>query len=149
MALFVLPQRPMVCQSSSTSLGVHPPEGRSQIASQVRPKMCAVQQRYWKQRVDRFIRLLAYEHKWNLGAYANRHPTQLLGPPEKVALHQRISVQGTDSRYGSALRTGCRKLQTLLRVFSSCRAIVLVGIHTRLVPTGLCSCEANLSTRDF
>ena len=67
---------------------------------------------------------------------------QPLGPPEKVALYQKISAHGTGGGCGNMLRTGCRKPRKAARVFCSCRAIVPVGIHERLVPTDPCSCEA-------
>jgi len=76
-----------------------------------------------------------------LGTHANRHPMQLLGPPEKVILYQTTSIHRTGNGCPSISRTGCRKLPKAFQAFCSCPAIALVGTHRRLVPTSLCSCK--------
>ena len=82
-----------------------------------------------------------FDRKASLGTHANRHPAQLLGPPEKVALYRRTSIHRKGNGCGSMLRTGCRKPQKAFQAFRSCRAIVPVGSHRRPVPTSLCSCK--------
>ena len=73
--------------------------------------------------------------------YANRHPMQPLGPPEKVALYQGTSIHHTANRCPSMSRTGCRKPRKACRAFHPCLAIALVGTRRRLVPTNLYSCK--------
>ena len=72
----------------------------------------------------------------NVRAYANRHPMQLLGPPEKVALCREISAHSADGGYGNALHTGCHTPRRTIQAFCLRRAIVPVGIREHLFPTG-------------
>src|ERR1700753_1843276 len=76
-----------------------------------------------------------------LETYANLHPMQFLGPPEKLALHRRISASGTGGRGGVMPPTGYRKPRKAIPASRSCRATVPVGIHKHLVPIGPCSCK--------
>ena len=73
--------------------------------------------------------------------HANRHPIQLLLPPEKLTLYQRISTGGAGSGSKSTLRTGCHKHQREIRASLSYLATFPAGIHMRPVPTGPCSCK--------
>ena len=73
--------------------------------------------------------------------YANRHPIQPLGPPEKVALNQRTSAHGKYNGHIITLRTGCYRPQQATQAFRSFRTIVPVGIHKRPAPKRPCSCE--------
>ena len=73
--------------------------------------------------------------------YANRHPIQPLGPPEKVALNQRTSAHGKYNGHIITLRTGCYRPQQATQAFRSFRTIVPAGIHKRPAPKCPCSCE--------
>ena len=64
---------------------------------------------------------------------------QLLAPPEKVALYQKISNDGLGGGYGNTLRTGYYKPRKVIQTFWLCRTIVPAGIHMGLVPKGPCS----------
>jgi len=79
--------------------------------------------------------------KQSMGAYANLHPMQPLGPPEKVELYPRTSIYGTGDGCKSILLTGFRKPQNVIQVLRSFRAIALVGIRRRQVPTCPCYCK--------
>lgn len=73
--------------------------------------------------------------------HANLHPMQFLGPPENVALYGVTSNPDRRSERKIKLHTGCHRRQMGIWAFQSLQAIVLVGIHKRLAPTGLCPCK--------
>jgi len=79
--------------------------------------------------------------KQSPGTHANRHPMQLLGPPENVALYKTTWIHCTTNEYTTISRTGCRKPRKAFQAFGPRLAIALVGTRRRLVPTNLCSCK--------
>jgi len=87
-----------------------------------------------------FLFAFVRSQKRSLVTYANLHPMQPLGPPEKVVLYQRTSTRHTGGGCRSTLRTGYYKPRRAIQAFHSHRTIVLVGIRGHLIPRDLCSC---------